>query len=596
MATSLAMAADARDPRLSKEARETQIEQSILHADYGHDPNVSFEEYLYYANWTRNYEKTLSTKGRGMSSLFSVLSGRKQQVTVSGAPEAVTAPPAQAQTHGDNKKPEEAPPDTFGIISDYEWHHASRAARTATWGAVFYLITTDILGPFSVPWAFSQLGYGPGIALYFVFAALAGFSGVLLWWQFLGLDSDKYPVKNYGDLGFRIYGNWFRYIINILQSGQFFLGVTLLIVTNGQSLSQLSQGPNGSKALCFTACLVVFTVAGFIVGQIRTMQKFGYIANLSVWLNVFVILMTMGIVANSPPNYEAVYASYQIPQGPVKTSAGAPSDLTFIDNINGLMQAVYSYGGATMFCELMAEMRRPWDFWKGLIVADTFIFTCYIAFGLAVYSAQGQFAYNPAYQGITPYAWQTVGNVLALATGLVAACLYGNIGIKVLYANVGLSNSFVRLPALESRAGTRLFRAALVPVYWTAAFALAAAVPQVSFLAAFVGAAMVLQFSYTFPPLLAVGFNCLTDDAPGEEGFDPATAGRVLRGREGGERGWRRWARAYRRRWLVNSVYLVYAAGAAATAVLGVYASGVSMMRQYAGADIRPFSCGSPTG
>ncbi|KAL1630880.1 hypothetical protein SLS54_000753 [Diplodia seriata] len=119
---------------MTKEARETQIEQSILHADYGHDPNVSFEEYLYYANWTRNYEKTLSTKGRGMSSLFSVLSGKKQQVTVSGPREPVTAPPAQAQTHHDREKPEEAPPDTFGIISDYEWHHASRAARTATWG------------------------------------------------------------------------------------------------------------------------------------------------------------------------------------------------------------------------------------------------------------------------------------------------------------------------------------------------------------------------------------------------------------------------------------------------------------------------------
>jgi hypothetical protein len=36
-------------------------------------------------------------------------------------------------------------------VSDEEWAVASRAARTATWGAVFYLITTDILGPYSVP-------------------------------------------------------------------------------------------------------------------------------------------------------------------------------------------------------------------------------------------------------------------------------------------------------------------------------------------------------------------------------------------------------------------------------------------------------------
>ncbi|KAB2581225.1 hypothetical protein DBV05_g79 [Lasiodiplodia theobromae] len=595
MATSLATVADARDPRLSKEARETtqqptdvQIEQSILHADYGHDPNVSFEEYLYYANWTRDYEKTLSTKGRGMSSLLSVLSGKKQEVVTLNAQAPVTAPAVQAQTEKDSKESAAAPPDTFGIISDYEWHHASRAARTATWGAVFYLITTDILGPFSVPWAFTQLGYGPGISLYFVFAAMAGFSGVLLWWQFLGLDSDKYPVKNYGDLGFRIYGNWFRYIINILQSGQFFLGVTLLIVTNGQSLSQLSQGPHGSKALCFTACLIIFTVAGFIVGQIRTMQKFGYIANLSVWMNVFVILMTMGIVANSSPNYEAVYASFQIPKGPIKTSAGAPAGLTFIDNINGLMQAVYSYGGATMFCELMAEMRRPWDFWKGLIVADTFIFVCYIVFGLVVYSEQGQFAYNPAYQGINPYAWQTVGNVFAIITGLIAACLYGNIGIKVLYANVG--RSVFKFPALESRVGKWIF-VALVPVYWGLAFIIAAAVPQVSYLSAFVGAAMILQFSYTFPPILAIGFNCLKDAIGPDEGFDPTT-GRVVRHDEG----LKRWMRGYKKQFLVNSFNVVYFLGAATTAILGIYASIYSMHQQYADANIKPFSCDSPTG
>jgi hypothetical protein len=36
-------------------------------------------------------------------------------------------------------------------ISDDEWTNASRAVRTATWAAIFYLITTDILGPFNVP-------------------------------------------------------------------------------------------------------------------------------------------------------------------------------------------------------------------------------------------------------------------------------------------------------------------------------------------------------------------------------------------------------------------------------------------------------------
>lgn len=46
------------------------------------------------------------------------------------------------------------------VISDEEWTNASRALRTATRGAAFYLITTDILGPFGLPYAFATMGWG----------------------------------------------------------------------------------------------------------------------------------------------------------------------------------------------------------------------------------------------------------------------------------------------------------------------------------------------------------------------------------------------------------------------------------------------------
>lgn len=42
-------------------------------------------------------------------------------------------------------------PPNYSVVTDEEWVHAARAARTATWGAVFYLITTDVLGPYSTP-------------------------------------------------------------------------------------------------------------------------------------------------------------------------------------------------------------------------------------------------------------------------------------------------------------------------------------------------------------------------------------------------------------------------------------------------------------
>lgn len=48
-------------------------------------------------------------------------------------------------------------------------------------------------------------------------------------------------------------------------------------------------------------------------------------------------------------------------------------------------------------------------------------------------SYQGQYAYQIAYQGVSLYGFQTAGNMLAFVSGLIAAALYGNIGIVCLY-------------------------------------------------------------------------------------------------------------------------------------------------------------------
>lgn len=68
----------------------------------------------------------------------------------------------------------------------------------------------------------------------------------------------------------------------------------------------------------------------------------------------------MGVVSAYGPNRKAAAASYNIsPDEPIRTSGYWPQDSTLIDRINGLMNGVFAYGGATLFNELMAEMRRP---------------------------------------------------------------------------------------------------------------------------------------------------------------------------------------------------------------------------------------------
>lgn len=114
--------------------------------------------------------------------------------------------------------------------------------------------------------------------------------------------------------------------------------------------------------------MATFTaLVGFFIGQVRTLQKYGWFANAAIWMNVFIIITSMGVVAHSGPNYIAVGASAGAALGgdsvtadangnfpPIVHSAGLPASTTgFIGAVDGLMQAVYAYGGAMLFTEFM---------------------------------------------------------------------------------------------------------------------------------------------------------------------------------------------------------------------------------------------------
>ena len=253
-----------------------------------------------------------------------------------------------------------------------------------------------------------------------------------------GLDSYEYPVKSYGDLAFRLYGPIARYGFNILQSIQLICNVGVIIISNGEALSEASK-----FKLCYAVCCLVWALAGFFLGQIRTLQKFGWLANFAIWINLLIMFITMGVAAHSDPLFSASGSSagYSInpdlvtPDAagkypPIQHSGGLPDPQNFGAAVNGMMQAVYSYGGAMLFPEFMSEMKRPRDFLKAMWGAQLFIYVCYMLYGLFMYGYQGQYIQTPSYLGISPYNWQTAGNVLAMVSALIAAALYGNIGVK----------------------------------------------------------------------------------------------------------------------------------------------------------------------
>jgi hypothetical protein len=295
----------------------------------------------------------------------------------------------------------------------------------------------------------------------------------------------------------------------------------------------------------------------------------------------------MGVAAHSPPNFAAALASYSIPEGPVVTHAGTPPGTSFVNSLNGLNQAVYSYGGSMMFCEFMSEMRKPADFWKGMVCAQAFIYSIYIIFGMVVYSFQGQFAFNPAMQGLSPYNWQTAVNIMFLFSGLIAACLYGNIGVKVFYINI--MEELFHAPPITSNTGKWLW-VGLVPIYWAIAFIIATAIPQFSYISGLVGALCILQMTYTFPPILMLGFDIKKGSILSTESFDPSTG---VFNRQ--DHGIKRWARGFKANMGMNTWNILFALGAVVTAVLGIYSSVVSLIAGFAGTTVATsFGCAAP--
>jgi hypothetical protein len=114
------------------------------------NPVPQFEDYLHYAALQRLAEETTDTPAdedkeqpQGKSNWFTRFSDHKGQ-----------------NVNIDVRSVENPAPPT---ADELERENTSRALRLASWSTVFYLITTDILGPFNAPYAIAQVGWVPGI-------------------------------------------------------------------------------------------------------------------------------------------------------------------------------------------------------------------------------------------------------------------------------------------------------------------------------------------------------------------------------------------------------------------------------------------------
>jgi hypothetical protein len=160
----------------------------------------------------------------------------------------------------------------------------------------------------------------------------------------------------------------------------------------------------------------------------------------------------------------------------------------------------------------------------------------------------------------------------------------------VIYNNILVE--LFRFPPLTNRTGKFLW-VALIPIYWAIAFVLAAGIPNFSGLTSVVAAFCILQFTYTFPPMLATYYWIKEAAVQDGEGFDPAT-GQTIRH----DRGLKRFVRGFmaqKPKYLMFSIFnIFYVLGALALAGLGAYSAITVLIDAFAKSTTNSFVCKSP--
>lgn len=161
---------------------------------------------------------------------------------------------------------------------------------------------------------------------------------------------------------------------------------------------------------------------------------------------------------------------------------------------------------------------------------------------------------------------------------LLATVVYNNIFVE-----------FFKAPPLSIKAG-KYWWIAVTPIYWSIAYVIGAAIPDFAGFTSIVAAACILQFTYSIPPLLHVGFNTMRNAASSETGFDPSTGQVAVQ-----DRGISRWIRGFfGRRWYLNVFNVLYGLGALAMCGLGCWVAVENMILIYSVPQLNAFGCTSP--
>ena len=142
-----------RKPSVSSMPEKPQVMERTWGFAARVDSSVTLEEYTYWAKIEREMEQEENQRYMADHGSSTVLRNLKLRTTKQGRQQLqdekdsrLHALQSVNEKHPTDSDSADQPAESSLKVSDAEWRTAARALRTASWGQMFFLITTDILG------------------------------------------------------------------------------------------------------------------------------------------------------------------------------------------------------------------------------------------------------------------------------------------------------------------------------------------------------------------------------------------------------------------------------------------------------------------
>ncbi|XP_020554352.1 lysine histidine transporter 1-like isoform X1 [Sesamum indicum] len=256
------------------------------------------------------------------------------------------------------------------------------SSRTAKWWySAFHNVTAIVgAGVLGLPYAMSELGWGPGVAVLVVSWIVTLYS----LWQMVEMH-EVVPGKRfdrYHELGQHAFGEKLGLWIVVPQQLIVEVGVDIVyMITGGQSLKKFHDLVcDDCKDIKLTYFIMIFASVHFVLSQLPSFNSISGVSLAAAIMSLSYSTIAWGASVDRgvQPDVQYGYKS--------KSTAG-----TIFNFFSGLGSVVFAYGGHNVVMEIQATMpstrekpsKKP--MWRGVVVAYIVVAICYLPVALIGY-------------------------------------------------------------------------------------------------------------------------------------------------------------------------------------------------------------------